>query len=83
MSLEVLYLLRKDDPGLSIRELDDVVLTAEALTMDGDVIPAGTKGTVVAVMCEGQTFAVEFAEPAGALASVSASDLRRAGRQAP
>ncbi|GJE60965.1 DUF4926 domain-containing protein [Methylobacterium trifolii] len=83
MSVEVLYLLRKDEPGAAIRDLDDVVLLADAVTDDGDVIPAGTEGTVVGIWPGGAACEVEFAEPESALATVPASGLRRVGRHAP
>lgn len=63
MSVEVLYLLRKDEPGAVLRELDDVVLLVDSLTDRGDTIRAGTEGTVVAVWQEGSAYEVEFAEP--------------------
>lgn len=82
MSVEVLYLLRKDEPGVALRELDDVALLAAVVTDDGDTIAAGTEGTIVGVLREGETFIVEFAEPAGALADVEAAQIKRIGRHA-
>ena len=83
MSVEVLYLLRKDEPGPALRELDDVVLLTVAETLDGDRIPAGAEGTIVGVWDGGRAYAVEFAEPEGALVAVPAASLNRSGRQAP
>jgi hypothetical protein len=83
MSVEVFYLLRKDEPGVDLRDLDDVVLLADARTDDGTPIPAGTEGTVVAVWQDGSACEVEFAEPEGALATVRAGDIKLIGRRAP
>ncbi|MCK2055630.1 DUF4926 domain-containing protein [Methylobacterium sp. 37f] len=82
MSVEVFYLLRKDEPGVDLRELDDVVLLADARTDDGTLIQAGTEGTVVAVWQDGAAYEVEFAEPEGALATVRATGIKRIGRRA-
>ncbi|KQO70581.1 MULTISPECIES: DUF4926 domain-containing protein [unclassified Methylobacterium] len=82
MSVEVFYLLRKDEPGVDLRELDDVVLLADARTDDGTLIQAGTEGTVVAVWQDGSAYEVEFAEPEGALATVRATGIKRIGRRA-
>ena len=83
MSVEAVYLLRKDEPAFGLRELDDVVLLKDVTTDVGDVIPAGTMGTVVSEWPEHEAFEVEFAEPEGALATVAATMLKRAGRQVP
>lgn len=80
MSVEVLYLLRKDEPEAELRELDDVIVLADVVCDDGISIPPGTEGTVVAVWDKGGAFEIEFEEPEGALATVPASNLRRAGR---
>lgn len=82
MSVEVLYLLRKDEPGTALRELDDVRVLVDVVTDDGDTIAAGTEGTIVAVVHEGDAFIVEFPEPVGALADVRGQDLKRVGRHA-
>lgn len=82
MSVEVLYLLRKDDLGTALRELDDVRVLFDVVTDDGDTIAAGTEGTIVAVVREGEAFIVEFAEPTGALADVEGQNLKRVGRHA-
>ncbi|WP_375464114.1 DUF4926 domain-containing protein [uncultured Methylobacterium sp.] len=58
-------------------ELDRVALTAAVLTDGGHAIPAGTEGTVVGVWRDGAAYEVEFAHPAGALATVEAGHLRR------
>ncbi|MCJ2135939.1 DUF4926 domain-containing protein [Methylobacterium sp. J-026] len=83
MSVEAVYLLRKDQPGCAIRELDDVRLLSDVVTLDGDTIPAGREGTVVAVWGLGDAFEVEFPEPMGALATVEAACIARIGRSVP
>ncbi|MCJ2120410.1 DUF4926 domain-containing protein [Methylobacterium sp. J-001] len=83
MSVDFSYLLRKEDPGATFRDLDDVVVLAPVVTDDGDPIPAGTEGTIVGVWKGGEAFFVEFPEPAGALATVLPVDLRRTGRHTP
>lgn len=80
MSIEVLYLLRKDEPGAALRELDDVQVLVDVTTDDGDTIAAGTEGTVVSVV--GERVIVEFAEPTGALADIDGANVRRVGRHA-
>ncbi|WP_019906041.1 hypothetical protein [Methylobacterium sp. 77] len=82
MSVEVLYLLRKDDPGGTLRDLDEVTLLAEAMTDDGATVPAGTAGTIVGIWRDGEAFEVEFALPEGALATVRAEALTRTRRSA-
>jgi hypothetical protein len=83
MSVDFSYLLRKDEPGTQLRELDDVSLLAPAVADDGTPIPAGCEGTVVGVWRDGEAFFVEFAHPEGAIATVRPHDLRRVGRHAP
>jgi len=73
MSIETLFLLRKEQSGL--RDLDDVVLLAPARTMEGTFIPVGTEGTVVSILAPGKAYLVEFPEPEGALATVEADML--------
>ncbi|MGY2047677.1 DUF4926 domain-containing protein [Methylobacterium sp. JK268] len=83
MSIDVLYTLRKDEPGAALRELDDVRVLVDVMTDDGDTIPAGTEGTVVAVWPRGAAYDVEFPEPMGALSTIEAAKLVRIGRSAP
>ncbi|CAA2138665.1 MULTISPECIES: DUF4926 domain-containing protein [Methylobacterium] len=82
MSIEVLYLLRKDDPGAALRDLDDVTLLADVTSDDGVTIPVGTAGTIVGVWRDGEAFEVEFALPEGAVATVHAGALTRTRRSA-
>lgn len=83
MSIDVLYQRPKHGPGTTLRDLDDVCLLAEVVTDDGERIAAGTEGTVVGVWNDGAAYEVEFAEPAGALATVEAAHLKYVGRFAP
>ena len=76
MSIEVVYLLRKDEPGF--RDLDAVVLLAPVVSHEGDTIPEGRAGTVVGVWTDSPDCIVEFSEPDGALATVPASLLTHA-----
>lgn len=76
MSVETLYLMRRDRTGL--RELDDVVTLKSVVTIDGETIAAGTEGTVIGTWTDDKACAVEFPEPEGALAIIQASDLTRA-----
>lgn len=64
--------MRKAEPGALLRELDDVRMTNDVTTDDGDTIAAGADGTVVAVWNAGEAYDVEFPEPMGALATVKA-----------
>lgn len=82
MSVEVFYLLRKDEPEAGLQELDDVVLLIDVLADDGSRIESGTEGTVVAIWHDGSAYEVEFAVPEGALATVRAADVKRIGRAA-
>ncbi|MFD6317694.1 MULTISPECIES: DUF4926 domain-containing protein [Methylorubrum] len=83
MSVEVVYQWSEDRPGAVLRELDDVRVLADVVTMDGDTVAAGTEGTVVAVWHGGEAYEVEFPEPMGALATVKAKDVIFAGRPVP
>lgn len=83
MSVEVLYQWRGAQPETAFRELDDARLLADAVTLDGDTITAGTIGTVVGVWGCGEAYEVEFADPMGALCTVEARHLAYAGRSAP
>ncbi len=78
----VRYRFKQDVPRSSLRDLDDVVLLADTVSDDGDMIPAGTKGTIVSVHGEGESYVVEFGEPEGALVSVFPHEVRRVERSA-
>ncbi|MGU3536507.1 DUF4926 domain-containing protein [Methylobacterium sp. A54F] len=79
MSVEVVYLLRKDVARPDLDDLDDVRLTAAARTDEGADLPAGSEGTVVGVWRDEGLFIVEFAEPVAGLATVPGSILTRVG----
>jgi hypothetical protein len=76
MSFEFAYRFKQDAPRSRFRDLDDVVLLAAAVSDDGDTIPAGTEGTIVSVHGDGTSYAVEFAEPEGALVTVLPQQIR-------
>ena len=76
MSVEVVYLLRKDEPGF--RDLDAVVLLEPAISLDGDAIPAGRAATVVGIWTDSPHCLVEFSDPDGALANVPTAILTHA-----
>lgn len=82
-SVEIIYQWLEDRPGTVLRELDDVRVLANVVTMDGDTVAAGTEGTVVAVWRGEEAYEVEFPEPMGALATVEARDVVFAGRSVP
>lgn len=69
---EIVYVRRAEGP---IPELSVVALLADATTLEGDVVPAGSEGTVVATWAEGEAYEVEFTSPVG-VATVKAEDLR-------
>lgn len=82
MSVEFAYRFKQDAPRSSLRDLDAVVLLADTPSDDGDVVPAGSKGTIVAVHGAGESYVVEFAEPEGTLVSVFPQEIRRVERPA-
>ena len=59
----------------SIAELDQVTISREVESDDGDTVPAGATGTVVGIWAGGAAFEVEFAEPVSALATVKADAI--------
>jgi hypothetical protein len=80
MPVELVYHVKQAEPAGPFRELDDVRVLVDVVTLDGDRIRAGTEGTVVAIWGAGEAYEVEFPQPMGALATVEAADLVRAGR---
>ena len=63
-------------------ELDMVTLKVSALSDDGEMVPAGSTGTIVSVYGDAVAFGVEFESPMHALATVyphQISSYRRAG----
>lgn len=78
MTAEAFYLLRRAEPRADFRDLDAVVLERPVRSDSGAMIAAGEGGTVVAVLEEGTGYILEFSEPPGTLATVTAADLRAA-----
>jgi hypothetical protein len=66
---------RRGDGESRFRDLDSVLVTIPVTTDDGDLIPAGTEGTIVGIWRDGAAYEVEFAQPPGALATVASDDL--------
>lgn len=60
MSLEDAYRARQTEPASSFRDLDDVVLRVDAISDDGDLIAAGTEGTIVSMHDDGARFVWNF-----------------------
>lgn len=79
MSLEFAYRFRQKAPRRGFQDLDRVALTAAVVSDDGDTIPVGTTGTIVSVHEGDSSYAVEFSEPAGALATVEPHEIKRIG----
>ena len=64
MSFETMHILRKAPTGsLLFPELSVVEVVCAVETDDGQRVPAGTRGTVVAVYGGGEAYEVEFARP--------------------
>ncbi|AWN50257.1 DUF4926 domain-containing protein [Methylobacterium terrae] len=72
---DTVHLVRCGEKPSRFRDLDQVLVTLPVTTDEGDRIPAGTEGTVVAVWRGGAADEVEFAQPPGVLAPVAADDL--------
>lgn len=58
-------------------DLDEVRLLAPVATREGEVVPAGSQGTIVATWAEGAAFEVEFDQ---GLATVPSASLAPAAR---
>ena len=76
MTVDAHYIVRRNELRSDLRDLDRVALKAAAMTDDGVTTEAGSEGTIVGIWGGGEAYEVEFAEPAGALATVEATDLR-------
>ncbi|CAA2156736.1 DUF4926 domain-containing protein [Methylobacterium brachiatum] len=61
--------------GTAFRELDRVRTLAEVIGEDGERVPAGSTGTIVAVWGAGAAFDVEFTRPVEALAAIAPESL--------
>ncbi|MGX9981608.1 hypothetical protein [Methylobacterium fujisawaense] len=59
-----------------IDELDAVTLDVDTRTSEGETVPAGTTGTVMAVWGQAEAFEVEFDEPFTGLARIDQSMIR-------
>ena len=70
MSVEFAYRFSTPSPRSSQRDLDAVVLRAPVTSDDGAEISEGTRGTVLSVHNHGESYAVEFDQPDGAVATV-------------
>ncbi|MRI57428.1 DUF4926 domain-containing protein [Methylobacterium sp. DB1607] len=64
------------------RELDRVRVTEEIEGEDGERVPAGSEGTVVAIWGDGAAFEVEFMRPVETLAAIRPDVLRLVERAA-
>lgn len=79
MSFEYAYRVWQTEPPSSLRDLDDVVLLTPVVGDNGVAIVAGTRGTVLSVHGTGESYAVEFDETDGALATVLSHQIEPAG----
>ncbi|MCJ2059640.1 DUF4926 domain-containing protein [Methylobacterium sp. J-048] len=70
------------DRRFPIDTLDAVTLAADAQTDDGETVPAGTVGTVVAVWGEAEAFDIEFDAPFTGLVTIDREMIREHRRPA-
>ena len=82
MSIEFSYQLRREEPGIGLREIDEVRLLVDASSPEGVTIPAGAEGTIVTIWGSGDAYEVEFAEPEGALLKLKPGSVAFLGRHA-
>lgn len=61
--------------GAAFRELDRVRTLIDVVGEDGEAVPAGSVGTVVAVWDAGAAFDVEFTRPIEGLAAIEPDHL--------
>ena len=59
----------------AIHELDLVTLSAAVRTDEGDTVPEGTMGAVVAIWAKGEAYEVEFTGAFAGLATVPADQI--------
>lgn len=76
MTVEALYVLRRQATRSTFKDLDRVVLTADVTSDDGDTIREGAAGTIVGVWRDGKAYEVEFTAPVAGLATVLPGALR-------
>lgn len=67
------YSRRQEPPGV-LRELTRVANLVEAETLEGNIVPAESTGTIVGVWGAGETYDVEFG--AMGLATLNVDQLR-------
>lgn len=87
MGSSVLTLAVNDRPdeedqrsALPFRELDRVQTLVATLGEEGEDVPAGSTGTIVAVWGEGAAFEVEFTRPVETLVAIRPEALRLVDR---
>jgi hypothetical protein len=80
MSLEDAYRAWQTEPASSFRDLDDVVLRVDAISDDGDLIAAGSEGTIVSMHDDDARFVVKFSEPDNVLMTALPHQLPLANR---
>lgn len=61
--------------AMAFRELDRVRTLVEVRGEDGESVPAGSTGTVVAIWGEGASFEVEFTRPVETLAAIEPGSM--------
>ncbi len=61
--------------GAPIQDIDRVTLRSEQVSRSGTRVPAGSTGTVVAVLKGGEAYMVEFMRPVEAVVTVEPGDL--------
>ena len=63
---ETLFVTRPADRvSASLPVLSNVVVLADVVTIEGDIVPSGTLGTIVAVWNDGDAYDVEFHDALG------------------
>ncbi|KQT47823.1 hypothetical protein ASG52_11195 [Methylobacterium sp. Leaf456] len=67
---------RRSAPPAAFRELDRVRTLEVVAGEDGETVPVGSEGTVVAVWNGGEAFDVEFVRPVETLAAILPTALQ-------
>lgn len=75
MSFDSTYYARTLGQAAAIRELSRVALNAEHETEGGEVLPAGSEGTIVGTWARGAAYEVEFTKPFAALVTLEPSQF--------
>ncbi|MFY9290806.1 MAG: DUF4926 domain-containing protein [Methylorubrum rhodinum] len=68
---------QRSAPPAAFRELDRVRTLEVVSGEDGETVPAGSEGTIVAVWNGGAAFDVEFVRPVETLAAIAPEALQR------